>query len=146
MTTSPIGVALVKEFEGCSLKAYLCPAKKPTIGYGNTFYANGSKVKMGDTITQEQADELLKNILVSFEDIVHYRIKVPLNQNQFDALVSHTFNTGGSNTLFKLINEKAGIDTIKNWWLTRYIQADGVVQKGLIRRRNAEFNLYISKL
>jgi len=146
MTTSPIGVALVKEFEGCSLKAYLCPAKKPTIGYGNTFYANGSKVKIGDTITQEQADELLRQTLKGFESIVSKRIKAPLNQNQFDALVSHTFNTGGSNTLFKLINEKAGIDTIKNWWITRYIQADGKTLKGLVLRRNAEFNLYISKL
>ena len=143
MTTSPIGVALVKEFEGCSLKAYLCPANKPTIGYGNTFYANGSKVKMGDTITQEQADELLRQTLKDFESIVSKRIKVPLNQNQFDALVSHTFNTGGSNTLFKLINE--GKD-VKEWWTTRYIQADGKTLKGLVRRRNAEFNLYISKL
>lgn len=143
MTTSPIGVALVKEFEGCSLKAYLCPAKKPTIGYGNTFYANGSKVKIGDTITQEQADELLRQTLKGFESIVSKRIKAPLNQNQFDALVSHTFNTGGSNTLFKLINE--GKD-VKEWWTTRYIQADGKTLKGLVLRRNAEFNLYISKL
>ena len=140
MPTSPIGVALIKEFEGCSLKAYLCPAKKATIGYGNTFYANGSKVKMGDTITQEQADELLRQTLKGFEAIVSNRIKVPLNQNQFDALVSHTFNTGGSDTLFKLINE--GKD-VKQWWTTRYIQADGVVQKGLIRRRKAEYDLFM---
>jgi len=140
MPTSPIGLALIKEFEGCSLKAYLCPAKKATIGYGNTFYTNGSKVKMGDTITQEQADELLRQTLKGFESIISKRIKVPLNQNQFDALVSHTFNTGGSDTLFKLINE--GKD-VKQWWTTRYIQADGVVQKGLIRRRKAEYDLFM---
>jgi lysozyme len=140
MTTSPIGVALIKEFEGCSLSAYLCPAKKATIGYGNTFYANGTKVKMGDTVNQEQADELLKNILVSFEAIVKKKVKVLLNQNQFDALVSHTFNTGGSDTLFKLINE--GKD-VKDWWTTRYVQADGMTLKGLVRRRKAEYNLFM---
>ena len=146
MTTSVVGVALIKEFEGCKLKAYLCPAKVPTIGYGNTFYANGAKVKMGDVITQQQADELLRLILPKYEAIVSKKVKVPLTQNQYNALVSHTFNTGGSDTLFKLINEKAGIDTIKNWWITRYIQADGKTLKGLVLRRNAEFNLYISKL
>jgi len=146
MTTSVVGVALIKEFEGCKLKAYLCPAKVPTIGYGNTFYANGAKVKMGDVITQQQADELLRLILPKYEAIVSKKSQVPLTQNQYNALVSHTFNTGGSDTLFKLINEKAGIDTIKNWWITRYIQADGKTLKGLVLRRNAEFNLYISKL
>ena len=140
MTTSPIGVALIKEFEGCSLSAYLCPAKKATIGYGNTFYANGTKVKMGDTINQEQADELLRQTLKGFELIVSKRIKVPLNQNQFDALVSHAFNTGGSDTLFKLINE--GQD-VKDWWTTRYVQADGMTLKGLVRRRKAEYNLFM---
>jgi lysozyme len=140
MTTSPIGVALIKEFEGCSLSAYLCPAKKATIGYGNTFYANGSNVKMGDTINQEQADELLRQTLKGFESIVSKRIKVPLNQNQFDALVSHAFNTGGSDTLLKLINE--GQD-VKEWWTTRYVQADGMTLKGLVRRRKAEYNLFM---
>jgi lysozyme len=140
MTTSPIGVALIKEFEGCSLSAYLCPAKKPTIGYGNTFYANGTKVKMGDTINQEQADELLRQTLKSFEAIVKKKVKVPLNQNQFDALVSHAFNTGGSDTLFKLINE--GQD-VKDWRTTRYVQADGMTLKGLVRRRKAEYNLFM---
>jgi lysozyme len=146
MTTSVVGVALIKEFEGCKLKAYLCPAKVPTIGYGNTFYANGAKVKMGDVITQQQADELLRLILPKYEAIVSKKVKVPLTQNQYNALVSHTFNTGGSDTLFKLINEKAGIDTIKNWWITRYIQADGKTLKGLVLRRKAEYDLYISKL
>jgi len=142
MTTSVVGVALIKEFEGCKLKAYLCPAKKPTIGYGNTFYANGTKVKIGDVITQAQADELLLLTLKSFEAIVSKRIKVNLTQNQFDALVSHTFNTGGSDTLFKLVNE--GKD-VKQWWTTRYIQANGVTQKGLVRRRKAEYDLFMSK-
>jgi len=75
MTTSVVGVALIKEFEGCKLKAYLCPAKVPTIGYGNTFYANGAKVKMGDVITQQQADELLRLILPKYEAIVSKKVK-----------------------------------------------------------------------
>jgi lysozyme len=142
MTTSPIGVALIKEYEGCKLKAYLCPAKKATIGYGNTFYSNGSKVKMGDVITQAQADELLRLILPEFESIVSKKVHVPITQNQFDALVSHAFNTGGSDTLFKLVNE--GRD-VRQWWTTRYIQGDGKVLAGLVRRRKAEYNLFMSK-
>jgi len=97
-------------------------------------------VKMGDVITQQQADELLRLILPKYEAIVSKKVKVTLTQNQYNALVSHTFNTGGSDTLFKLINE--GKD-VREWWTTRYIQADGVVQKGLIRRRKAEYDLYI---
>jgi lysozyme len=142
MTTSVVGVALIKEFEGCKLNAYLCPAKKATIGYGNTFYSNGSKVKIGDVITQAQADELLRLILPEFESIVSKRIHVSLNQNQFDALVSHAFNTGGSDTLFKLVNE--GRD-VRQWWTTRYIQGDGKVLAGLVRRRKAEYDLFMSK-
>jgi lysozyme len=142
MTTSVVGVELIKEFEGCKLKAYLCPAKKATIGYGNTFYSNGSKVKIGDVITQEQADDLLRLILPEFESIVTKRIKVNLTQNQFDALVSHAFNTGGSDTLFKLVNE--GRD-VRQWWTTRYIQGGGKVLAGLVRRRKAEYDLFMSK-
>jgi lysozyme len=142
MTTSVVGVALIKHFEGLRLSAYLCPASVATIGYGNTFYSNGSKVKIGDVITQQQADELLLLTLKSFESIVSKRVKVPLTQNQFDALVSHAFNTGGSDTLFKLVNE--GRD-VHQWWTTRYIQADGKVLAGLVRRRKAEFDLFMSK-
>ena len=142
MKTSQVGVDLIKRFEGLKLDAYLCSANVPTIGYGNTYYPNGTKVKLGDTITQEQADELLIDILKKFEAIVNRKLKVKVNQNQFDALVSHTYNTGGSNTLFRLINSNAPSQDIKNWFETRYITANGVKLNGLVRRRKAESDLF----
>lgn len=142
METSIKGISLIKRFEGLKLNAYLCSANVPTIGYGNTYYPNGTKVKLGDKITQLQADELLKDILKKFEAIVNRKLKVKVNQNQFDALVSHTYNTGGSNTLFKLINNGANDADIRNWFETRYITANGIKLKGLVRRRKAEADLF----
>jgi lysozyme len=142
MRISQVGVSLIKRFEGLKLKAYLCSANVPTIGYGNTFYPNGKKVQLGDTITQKQADELLIDILKKFEAIVNRKLKVKVSQNQFDALVSHTFNTGGSDTLFRLINNKAPSQDIRNWIETRYITANGVKLNGLVKRRKAEADLF----
>ena len=145
MTTSQRGIALIKQFEGLKLNAYLCSANVPTIGYGNTYYLNGTKVKLGDKISQEQAEELLKDILKKFEAIVNRKLKVKVSQNQFDALVSHTYNTGGSDTLFRLINNGANDTEVRTWIESRYITANGVKLKGLIRRRKAESDLYFSK-
>lgn len=144
MTIGPKGIALIKKWESCSLDAYLCPASKVTIGFGNTFYEDGSKVKMGDKITQQRADQLFANIVTKFEKIVNKNVTVPLNQNQFDALVSHTWNTGGSNTLFQLINRKAADGYIRDWFETKYITAGGKVLKGLVNRRKEEANLYFT--
>lgn len=138
-------IDLIKKYEGCQLKAYKCPAGLWTIGFGNTFYEDGSKVKEGDIITQERAEKLLLNLLPKFADIVNRKIKVEINQNQFDALVSHTWNTGGSDTLFKLINNKAPEAEIRNWFETKYITANGKVLKGLVTRRKTESNLYYEK-
>jgi len=142
METSEKGIALIKRFEGLKLNAYLCSAGVPTIGYGNTYYPNGTKVKLGDTISKEQADELLIDILKKFEGIVNRKLKVKVTQNQFDALVSHTYNTGGSDTLFRLINTGSDKQTIKDWIETRYITANGVKLNGLVRRRKAESDLF----
>lgn len=142
MRTSIKGINLIKEFEGLKLSAYLCSANVPTIGYGNTYYPNGVKVKLGDKISQEQAEELLNDILKKFEAIVNRKLKVKVNQNQFDALVSHTYNTGGSNTLFRLINNGANDADIRSWIETRYITGNGVKLKGLVRRRKSEADLF----
>jgi lysozyme len=144
MTTGQEGIALIKKWESCRLTAYQCSAGKWTIGFGNTFYENGSKVKEGDKITQARAEELFKNLLPKFESIVNKKIKLSLHQNQFDALVSHTWNTGGSNTLFDLVNRKAKDSYIKDWFETKYITANGKVLKGLISRRKEEANLYFT--
>jgi len=145
MVPSKKCIDLIKKYEGCQLKAYKCPAGLWTIGFGNTFYEDGSKVKEGDVITQERAEKLLLNLLPKFADIVNKKIKVEINQNQFDALVSHTWNSGGSDTLFKLINNKATEAEIRNWFETKYITANGKVLKGLVDRRKTESNLYYEK-
>ncbi|MGB4897973.1 MAG: lysozyme [Ignavibacteria bacterium] len=147
MKTSQIGVSLIKHFEGFKAKPYLCPAKIPTIGYGATFYKDGKKVTLQDKpITEEGAEELLKLILKSFESIVMRKIKIPLKQCQFDALVSHTYNTGGSDTLFKLINQNAPDEQIRKWFTTKYITGGGKRLQGLVNRRNAEAKLYFHEI
>ena len=145
MKVSQNGIDLIKKFEGLRLEPYLCSAKKPTIGYGSTFYPDGTPVKMTDgQITDEQAEQLLIDTLKPFERKVNRSVKVKLTQNQFDALVSHTFNTGGSETLFEIINRKCDISMIRNWWTTTYISANKTVLRGLVNRRKEEFELFIS--
>lgn len=142
MRISEEGKDLIKSFEGCRLNAYKCSAGVPTIGYGNTYYPNGDKVQMNDVITLQQAIELFDNLIVRYERIVNSKLKVEVKQNEFDALVSHTYNTGGSTTLFKLVNMKADKDKIKNWFTTKYITANGKRLKGLVIRRQKEWELY----
>ena len=143
MRTSQAGIDFIKRFEGLSLKPYICSAGKPTIGYGSTFYPDGRKVTAQDkSITKDEAERLLIDTFKPFENKVNRLITVPLTQNQFDALVSHTFNTGGSDTLFRLINQKADISLIEDWWTTRYITANKKLLSGLVRRRKEEFELY----
>ena len=143
MKTSDIGVSLIKHFEGFISKPYLCPAGVATIGYGSTKYADGKKVKLNDkAINENEATLLLKNTLIVYENIVNKKVKVQLKQSQFDALVSHTYNTGGSNTLFNVINNEANEESIKKWFETKYITANGKLLKGLVERRKAESKLY----
>jgi lysozyme len=144
MTIGKKGIALIKKWESCKLAAYKCSAGRDTIGFGNTFYEDGSKVKPGDIITKQRADTLFANIVTKFERIVTKNVKVIINQNQFDALVSHTWNTGGSNTLFSLVSKKASDSEIRNWFETKYITAGGKVLKGLVNRRKEEANLYFT--
>jgi lysozyme len=143
MKISTAGIEFIKKFEGLCLQAYLCPAGVWTIGYGSTQIA-GRGVTRKDVISNEMAEILLKNDLMRFEKIVNERINVTLNQNQFDALVSHTYNTGGSDTLFELINESASNDLIRNWIETRYTTAKGMLLSGLVKRRKEEAALYFN--
>jgi len=145
MKTSQKGINLILSFEGFSSKPYLDAAKIPTIGYGNTYYTNGKKVTMKDLpISKEKGVELFSSVLPAYEEIVGHKVKVKLTQNQFDALVSHTYNTGGSDMLFSLINKNADKETIKDWFISRYVTAGGKVLNGLIRRRKAEADLFFS--
>lgn len=147
MKVNKQGIQLVKSFEGCFLNAYLCPAKVWTIGYGNTKYQNGTAVKQGDKITQEQAEALLSDILAEFSKDVSKLIKVELNDNQFSALVSFAFNLGigalSKSTLLKKVNANPNDKTIENEFM-RWVSAGGKKLNGLVRRRTAESNLYFS--
>jgi lysozyme len=145
MKTSQIGIDLIKSFEGCKLTAYKCSAGVNTIGFGNTYYKNGNKVKIGDKITQDEANKLFLDLLPKYEKTVLNNIKVPLTQNQFDALVSFCWNCGSSKTLFKMVNEKFSEMNIVNWWVSHYIMGGGKVLNGLVRRRKAEATLFIKK-
>jgi lysozyme len=145
MKTGKKGIELIKKWEGCKLNSYKCSAGHDTIGYGNTFYEDNTKVKPGDKITQQRAEELLSNLLPKFEAIVNKKVTATLTQNQFDALVSYTWNTGGSTTLFNLINEKSSDANIREWFETKYTTAGGKQLTGLVNRRKDEANLYFTQ-
>lgn len=137
MTTSSKGVSLIKSFEGCRLKAYKCPAGVWSIGYGHT-----AGVKEGDTITQEHADEYLRNDLAKYEKaVLNYDCIYHFNQNQFDALVSFTYNCGVGNLKNLTQSGKRTLAQISAKLLL-YNKAGGVVLRGLQRRRAAEKELF----
>jgi lysozyme len=108
MKVSSKGLELIKEFEGFSGVAYLCSAKKATIGYGNTFWEDGTPVKIGDQISKERAETLLKHVVDNFSVAVEVDIKIEVTQNQFDALVSLAYNIGlgafKNSTLLRQLN------------------------------------------
>ena len=147
MKISSLGLELIKEFEGFSANAYLCPAKIPTIGYGNTFYSDGRKVKLGEQISKTDALELLEKIAnKDFADKIFSAIKVPVAQNQFDAMVSLAYNIGtGSflkSTLLKKVN--AGDFTGAGKEFLRWNKAGGKEVLGLTKRREREKQLFLS--
>lgn len=138
---------LVKEFEGCKLKAYKCPAGIWTIGYGNTQYENGKAVKEGEVITLDRAEQLLEVILIKFVQQTNELIKSNVNQNQRDALTDFAYNCGignlRSSTLLKKVNADPNDKTIRAEF-EKWVRANGKVLKGLVKRRTAEANLYFS--
>lgn len=156
MRTNQKGIELIHRFESCKLEAYECPAslnlppnkKFWTIGWGNTTYADGSKVKKGDKITQAQADRLFEIVLSKFEREVSRLVKVNLTDNQFSALVSFAYNVGTANlassTLLKKVNANPNDPTIA-YEFSRWNKASGTVLNGLVNRRKAESDLYFSK-
>lgn len=161
MKTSANGLNLIKEFESLhdgdlsviGLQPKMCPAKIWTEGYGRAM-RNKNGVFLKDlkdkkqayaniTIhSKQEAEKALTEDVGIFERIVSSKVKIELNQNQFDALVSYTFNTGGSDTLFNLINKKAPKEQIQKWFETKYITSNNVKQPGLVRRRKEESTLF----
>ena len=145
MEINKAGKDLIKRFEGCKLKAYKCPAGVFTIGYGSTFYEDGTKVKEGDVITQERADELFDVIISDFVRMTDALVKSDVTENNFSALVSFTFNVGTGNlsksTLLRKVNANPKDPSIKAEFM-KWTRANNVVLKGLVRRREAEAKLY----
>lgn len=141
MKTGNKGIELIKHFEGCELEAYKCPAGVWTIGYGHI-----KGVKEGMTITEHQAEEMLKSELNEYEGYINNLVTVELNQNQFDAMVSWVYNLGGGNlkasTLLKVLNagNYAGVPE----QMLRWNKAGGKVLEGLTRRRQAEADLFVA--
>jgi len=133
------GIELLKHFEGCELTAYQDSVGVWTIGYGHT-----KGVSKGMTITQEQAEQMLLTELVEYEGYIKNMVTVPLTQNQFDALVVWIYNLGptnfGSSTLLKELN--SGNYTAAGKEILRWNKAGGKVLAGLVRRREAEAQLF----
>ena len=139
LKTSQEGISLIKSFEGCELTAYRCSADVPTIGYGHT-----AGVSDGDTCTQEEAESMLAEDLVEFEDYVKNYVESELQQNEFDALVAWTYNLGPANlkesTMLKELNSGNFEEVPRQ--MKRWNRAGGEVLDGLIRRREAESRLF----
>lgn len=141
------GYKLICDFEGLSLKPYLCSAKVPTIGYGNTYYPNGKRVTLlDDSITKEYAFEIYKDVADRFAKKVDSMVKVHISQNQFNSLVSFNYNTGAlsTSTLLKKVNANPNDKTIEKEFL-KWVKAGGKVVKGLIIRREKEAEIYFKQ-
>lgn len=141
MKTGFNGLELIKSFEGLHLKAYLDPVGIPTIGYGHI-----RGVKMGQVITEQEATAFLQEDLAYAEHAVNTYVTVPLNQNQFDALVSFVFNLGAGtfqkSWLLRDTNLKKFEQAANEF--PRFVYAGGVKLRGLVRRREAEKALYLA--
>lgn len=141
MKISATGIELLKQFEGCRLTAYQDSVGVWTIGFGTT-----TGVKEGQTISQVKAEEYLRFDLAIFEKAVTESLKVPVNQNQFDALVSFTYNVGvsafRSSTLLNLINEKTDKKVVAAEF-SKWVKAGNQTLPGLVSRRKAESELFL---
>jgi lysozyme len=139
MQISQVGINLIKSFEGCVLTAYQDVAGVWTIGYGHT-----SGISQGQSITQQEADDLLRSDIESFSNGVNDLVHVPLNQYQFDALVSFSYNVGihafATSTLLEKLNngDYRGASEEFDLW----VHAGGNVLQGLVNRRLAEKTLF----
>ncbi len=135
------GTDIIKQYEGCKLAAYLCPAGVATIGYGST-----KGVKLGMVITMEQALSRLQEDINEAQAGIKKLVKVPLNENQLGALTSFVFNLGSGalakSTLLKKLNTgdyQGAADEFSKW-----VNAGGKQLPGLVKRRAAERELFLA--
>ena len=139
------GMKLLEQFEGLRLEAYLDSASIATIGFGSIKYPNGNKVKLGDKITKAQAKEYKLHDLKEFENTVNTSVKFPLTQNQYDALVSLSYNIGSgafkNSTLLKKLNSGNYKGAAEQFLVWNKVNSKKV--QGLVNRREAERNLFL---
>lgn len=139
MKVSKRGIDFIKKHEGLRLTAYLCPANVWTIGYGTT-----KNVKRGQRITEQQAEDMLKDDLADFEKTVNTHVTAPMTQWQFDAMVSFVYNVGvgafRASTLLKRLNALEYVEVPRQ--LMRWTRGGGKVLPGLVRRRQEEAKLF----
>jgi len=147
MHISDEGLELIKHFEGCELEAYKCAAGVWTIGYGHT-----KDIQEGDKWSQDKADFMLwRELEEEYEQYIHDYVHVPLNQSQFDALVSWTYNLGPANlkasTMLKKLNngEYEEVPAQMARWNKATVNGKRTVLEGLTRRRKAEGQLFEGK-
>jgi lysozyme len=139
---------LIKRFEGYEAVAYMDAAGVWTIGYGSTFYADGTKVKRGDGISHSEAEKLLRTVVDDFADKITDEIRVQLTDCQFGALVSFTYNVGieafRRSTLLRKLNADPEDPAIRTEF-GRWVRAGGKTLGGLVKRRKEEADLYFSE-
>lgn len=146
MQTSANGRKFIEGWEGLFIHAYDDGTGTWTIGYGHTTAAGPPRVYPGLIITQQQADDFLSADLHSVEVEVNRVVTVPLNQNQFDALVSFDFNTGAlaRSSLLRDINAR-NFGSVSNDFMM-WVHAGGRVLRGLVNRRTAESRLFFTPM
>jgi lysozyme len=144
MRTSSAGILAIHRWEACRLKAYQDVKGVWTIGWGHTSAAGTPVVKPGMVITQGQADAIFKKDLANFEKYVDEWVKVPLTQNQYDALVSFVYNVGPGNfkssTLLRKLNAKDYAGAAAEF--SRWNKSGGKYVQGLANRRQAEMQMF----
>lgn len=146
MRLSEAGIKFIQTWEGLELKAYRDSKGLPTIGIGTTRYPDGTKVQMGDSCTEAQAYEWFRFDIARFEAFINRVIKISLNQNQFDALISLVYNIGETNFTEGTVDDKLNANQIEaalQAWL-KYVYSGGRKIDGLANRRIAEVKLFKS--
>ncbi|OEY94657.1 lysozyme [Acinetobacter proteolyticus] len=147
MSISAHGINLITSFEDLKLNAYDDGTGIWTIGFGTTVYPNKARVKKGERCTLEQAKYFFQYDLRRFEKTVNEAVRVPISQNQFDALVSLAYNIGSNafknSTLLKYLNALAFQDAADQFLV--WNKGGGKVLKGLIHRRQVERSLFLKK-
>lgn len=145
MKLDDAGIKFISKEEGIRLKAYKCSAGVWTIGIGSTYYPSGAKVKEGDQITLPEVYTIFSNVVREFELTVIRSIKITLNQNQFNALVSLCYNIGvgafSKSTLVKKINSGESLEIINQWFLV-WNKVKGRANLALLQRRKREISLF----